>query len=276
MELAFAAPGADARREAQRLLDSGARVLVVANADHSTGAQVEALARARRVPVIAYERLSAGGAAGYLVSYDFVQAGRLMGDGLLDCLRDADVDKPRLAELNGPAADDEATHLKQGYDGVLNPRYSIKAAVKVSDRSLPAGGTTADARRLVAEMLAVGGGRLDGIVAASDELAGAAIQDPGPGPAGGGGRGPGRNTRGSAQPPRGYAVHDGLRPRSARRPRRRRSWPARWPGARIPRRGCLRTPPPRDTEDPHRAGRAQGAHRRGPGPLSFPTVKEEA
>jgi D-xylose transport system substrate-binding protein len=175
--IAFAPPGPRARREATRLLDSGVRVLVVGNADAASGAPVEALAHARRVPVVAYERLSAGGAADYLVSYDFVQAGRLMGDGLVECLRDADVKKPRLAELNGPATDDEATKLKQGYDAVLNPRYSAKLAVKVSDRSLPAGGSRADARRLVGEMLAAGHNRLDGIVAASDGLAGAAIDE---------------------------------------------------------------------------------------------------
>src|SRR5205085_3756351 len=143
--IAFAAPGAPARRAAARLLDGGARVLVVGNADDASGAAVEALGRARRVPVVAYEHLSDRGAADYFVSYDFVQAGRLMGDGLVECLRDAKVKKARLAELNGPPTDDDATRLKQGYDVVLNPRYSVKAAVKVSDRSVPAGGTRADA-----------------------------------------------------------------------------------------------------------------------------------
>jgi D-xylose transport system substrate-binding protein len=175
--IAFAAPGAAGRRQAARLLDAGARVLVVGNADDASGGTLEALGRARHVPVIAYEHLSDRGAADYFVSYDFVQAGRLMGDGLVQCLRDAKVKKPRLAELNGPATDDDATRLKQGYDAVLNSRYASKVAVKVSDRSLPADGTARDARQLVGEMLAAGGNRLDGIVAGSDALAGAAIAE---------------------------------------------------------------------------------------------------
>ncbi len=169
--------GSSPLSQARRLLDAGARVLVVRNRDSSSGAPVERLARSRGVPVIDYGRLTLAGAADYYVGVDEVKTGELMGEGLTDCLRAAAIKHPRIVELNGPATDDLATQLKQGYDSVLNPYFTQERARKLGDESVP-DWSPAAARRSFAAMLARAGGRIDGVLAASDALAGAVIASP--------------------------------------------------------------------------------------------------
>ena len=45
--------------------------------------------------------------------------------------------KPVVAELNGSPTDNNATLFKQGYDGVLKPKYDAKEYVKGPDQSVP-------------------------------------------------------------------------------------------------------------------------------------------
>lgn len=164
------------RRAARRLIDGGARVLVLVNTDSQSGAGAEALAHARGAKVVDYDRLTLRGAADYLVGYDVVQAGELMGAKLADCLDAAGVDHPRIAELNGPPADDEATMLKQGYDSVLNPYFTQEKARKVADLSAAQWNGPA-ASREAAGLVARAGGRIDAVMAGGDGLAAAAIAE---------------------------------------------------------------------------------------------------
>src|SRR5689334_4789878 len=99
---------------AKAMLDSGIKVLMIANLDSDSGKVVIDLARSRKVPVIDYDRLTLNGGADYYVSFNNEAVGRLQAQGLISCLQQKGVKKPVIAELNGSPTDNNATLFKNG------------------------------------------------------------------------------------------------------------------------------------------------------------------
>jgi D-xylose transport system substrate-binding protein len=157
------------RRQAERLIANGAKVLLLVNLDSGSGAAIEANAKSRRVKVIDYDRLTLMGSAQYYVSFDSVQVGRLQGQGLVDCLKEDNVSIPQVAELNGAPTDNNATLFKQGYDSVLNPLYQREKAKKVADQSVP-DSDDQQALTIFEQMLARQNNEIDGVLAGDDGL----------------------------------------------------------------------------------------------------------
>ncbi|MGH9067381.1 MAG: substrate-binding domain-containing protein, partial [Acidimicrobiales bacterium] len=71
--------------DAQAAISSGASVLVVDPLDSGVGAQIESYAKSHGVKVIDYDRLTLGGSRAYYVSFNNVNVGKLMGQGLVTC-----------------------------------------------------------------------------------------------------------------------------------------------------------------------------------------------
>ena len=106
--------------DAQADITRGAKVLVVDALDSTTGATIEAYARARGVAVIDYDRLTLGGSRSYYVSFDNTAVGTLIGKGLLSCLSAWAVKHPVVYVMKGSPTDNNATLFANGYDAVLN------------------------------------------------------------------------------------------------------------------------------------------------------------
>ncbi|MEU9884312.1 substrate-binding domain-containing protein [Sphaerisporangium sp. NPDC051011] len=158
---------------ADQMITNGATVLLIVNLDSGTGKAVIDKAKAQGVPVIDYDRLTLGGGASYYVSFDNVKVGQLQGEGLVQCLADKKVDKPIIAELNGSPTDNNATLFKQGYDGVLQPKFDSGEYTKGPDESVPEwdpvkGGT-------MFEQMLTSQPKIAGVLAANDNLGNAAI-----------------------------------------------------------------------------------------------------
>jgi D-xylose transport system substrate-binding protein len=159
---------------ADQMLNSGATVLMITSLDSESGTQVIKKAEAKGVKVIDYDRLTTGGGASYYVSFDNVAVGQLQGQGLVKCLAATNVKNPVVAELHGSPTDNNATQFKQGYDGVLGPKYQSKAMVKGPDK--PVKDWNNDIAKTVFEqMMAETAGRIDGVLAANDGLANSVI-----------------------------------------------------------------------------------------------------
>jgi D-xylose transport system substrate-binding protein len=149
-------------------------VLFMASPDSSTGVAVIAKAQERGIPVIDYENLTLGGGADYHLGFDLVSVGVAQGEAMLECLP-SKVRNPKIVYLNGSPTDVNATLLKLGYASVLEGAAGKKAKVKiVDDQSVPDWGDD-----LVADIVALVWARADekinGLVAASDGLAIAAL-----------------------------------------------------------------------------------------------------
>ena len=118
--------GSDATQfsDAQTDITKGASVLVVDALDSGVGAHIESYAKAHGVAVIDYDRLVLGGSRKYYVSFNNVQVGTLIGQGMVSCVAAWGVKKPQLIVMKGAPTDNNATLFAQGYDAVLAPKFS--------------------------------------------------------------------------------------------------------------------------------------------------------
>ncbi|HVA53769.1 MAG TPA: substrate-binding domain-containing protein [Acidimicrobiales bacterium] len=114
--------GSDTKQftDAQAAITNGTKVLVLDPLDSTTGAVIEAYAKARGVKVIDYDRLTLGGARTYYVSFDNVAVGTLIGKGLLSCITSWKVASPVVYVMRGAPTDNNATLFAQGYNAVLS------------------------------------------------------------------------------------------------------------------------------------------------------------
>jgi len=112
--------------DAQADIAKGAKVLVLDPLDSTTGAIIEAYAKARGVKVIDYDRLTLGGARTYYVSFNNVAVGTLIGQGVVSCISAWGVTNPTVYVMKGAPTDNNATLFAQGYDAVLATQSSYK------------------------------------------------------------------------------------------------------------------------------------------------------
>ena len=127
------AQGSDATElaDAQADITKGASVLIMDPLDAGVGTSIEKYAKSHGVAVIDYDRLVLGGSRKYYVSFDNVQVGKLIGQGLVSCVTAWKVAKPNVLVMYGAATDNNATLFGQGYNAVMNPLFSAGTWVKV-------------------------------------------------------------------------------------------------------------------------------------------------
>jgi D-xylose transport system substrate-binding protein len=130
--------GSDATQlaDAQTAITKGATVLVVDPLDSGVGAHIEKLAASHGVVVIDYDRLTLGGTRKYYVSFNNVQVGKLIGQGLVSCVAAWHVKNPQVIVMKGASTDNNATLFAQGYNAVLAPEFASSGWKDVSN---PAG-----------------------------------------------------------------------------------------------------------------------------------------
>jgi len=126
---------------AQSAITKGAVVLVVDPLDSGVGAHIESYAKSHGVAVIDYDRLTLGGDRSYYVSFNNVEVGTLLGQGLVSCVSAWGVKDPQVVVMRGAPTDNNATLFADGYDAVLAPYFS---SGKWKDVANPAGTWTPD------------------------------------------------------------------------------------------------------------------------------------
>ena len=156
------------------MVNSGVKVLIIANLDSDTGKQVLDKAKAKKIPTIDYDRLTLNGGADYYVSFDNEQVGELQAGGLINCLKQKNVVNPIVAELNGSPTDNNATLFKNGYDSLLQPKYDDAQYTKGPDQSVPDWDN--DEGGKIFDQMLQQQPKIDGVLAANDGLAGAVIK----------------------------------------------------------------------------------------------------
>jgi D-xylose transport system substrate-binding protein len=70
------------------------------------------------------------------VSFDNVEVGKMIGQGLVDCISAWKVNKPNVLVMNGDPTDNNASLFSQGYHEVLDPKFKDGTYVKTGE---PAG-----------------------------------------------------------------------------------------------------------------------------------------
>lgn len=180
LEAAFEEAGVDydiqnAENDAERMtqiadtmIGDGVTVLAIVNLDSESGAAIQEKAASQGVATIDYDRLTLGGSAEYYVSFDNTVVGELQGQGLADCLGD----KPaNIVYLNGSPTDNNATLFSAGAHSVLDP---ITSYTVVGEQAVPEWDNE-EAATIFQQLYTAADGKVDGVLAANDGLAGAAI-----------------------------------------------------------------------------------------------------
>ncbi|GAA4025321.1 substrate-binding domain-containing protein [Allokutzneria multivorans] len=157
---------------ADSMISQGVKVLMITNLSDESGAAIERKAKNAAIPVIDYDRLSLGGSADYYVSFNNTKVGQLQGQGLVECLKGKA--NPQIIQINGGPEDNNATLFKNGALSVLKPKYDAGEFKLSGDQAIAKwdnqlGNTTFQ------QLLTANGGKVDGVLAANDGLAGAVI-----------------------------------------------------------------------------------------------------
>jgi D-xylose transport system substrate-binding protein len=155
------------------MINQSVNVLMIVNLDSDSGAACEKKALDAGIPSIDYDRLTLGGSAKYYVSFDNVQVGKLMGDGLIACLDAAGKTKANIVEINGDPTDNNAALFKEGYDGALKPKYDSGDYTKVGDQTGKWDATVA--QTTFEQLFTQAKGKVDGVISANDTMAGGIV-----------------------------------------------------------------------------------------------------
>jgi D-xylose transport system substrate-binding protein len=161
------------QQQAEQAITNGAKVLLLVNLDSGSGAAIAANAKSQGVKVIDYDRLTLDtDAQDYYVSFNNEKVGQLQGQGLVDCM--GDKKGAEIAVLNGSPTDNNATLFKKGYDSVINPKFESGEWKEVDDQSVP-DWDNQKALTIFEQILQKNNNQIDGVLAANDGLANAAI-----------------------------------------------------------------------------------------------------
>jgi D-xylose transport system substrate-binding protein len=157
---------------ADGMITQGVKVLVIASINSEVGKTVATKAAAAGIPTIDYDRLNLGGSSKYYVSFDNTKVGELQGQALADALKGKAA--AQVIEIEGAPTDNNATLFYNGQQKVLKPLYTAGTLKLVKSQAIDGwdnqkGGNTFE------QFLTQNGGKVDGVVAANDGLAGAVI-----------------------------------------------------------------------------------------------------
>jgi D-xylose transport system substrate-binding protein len=169
VEVAYGDP-AEQVKLAKKLIADGAKVLVVVPVDGHKASEIVAVAKASKVPVIAYDRLILNPDLAFYISYNNEKVGELQASYAL-----SKNPTGNYLLINGPVSDNNATLFRNGQLRVLKPGIDAGKIILIGDFIMDDWGEIG-ALMKTDEFLSSAKDKPDVIVAANDALAGGAIQ----------------------------------------------------------------------------------------------------
>jgi D-xylose transport system substrate-binding protein len=155
------------------MINQGVAILMIVNLDSNSGAACEKKAKDSGIKSIDYDRMTLGGFADYYVSYQNVEVGKLMGDGLVACLDADKKTKANIVYVDGDPTDPNAAQFKQGYVEALKPKIDSGAYKLLGDKTGKWDATVA--QQTFEQMFTQNNGKIDGVIAANDTMAGGIV-----------------------------------------------------------------------------------------------------
>ncbi len=169
-EVLYSAAKTDAEQQTQATtaISGGASVIVLDPLHGDAAAAIVTQAKAAHIPVISYERLVLNTPdLSYYVSFDRESAGGLLAGSLITAM--GSKTNPTIVEIDGDPSDTNTKAFKQSALTVLDGKVKFGAQFDTP------GATAANAKAEMLSALANLNFKVDGVLAASDGLAGAAI-----------------------------------------------------------------------------------------------------
>lgn len=150
------------------LIAKGAKVLIVLAMDKDAVQPAIAKARARNIPVIAYDRLIEAPGVFY-ITFDNKEVGRMQARGVHQARP-----KGNYVMIKGSPTDPNADFLRAGQQEVLEAAIK-KGEVKIVGEEYTEGWKPEVAQRNMEQILTRTGGKVDAVVASNDGTAGGVI-----------------------------------------------------------------------------------------------------
>jgi D-xylose transport system substrate-binding protein len=159
--------------QAEADINAGASVLLIDGIDSSSGAAIAQMAADQGVAVIDYDRLNTGGPEDrYYVSFNNVEVGQVMGQGLVDCIDSWKLQDPNILIMDGDPTDNNAKLFAEGYNGLLKPYFDDGTYVKVGE---PAGTWDPDKAATIFQQQYTAHPEINAVISANDDKANAII-----------------------------------------------------------------------------------------------------
>jgi D-xylose transport system substrate-binding protein len=158
--------------QADSCLSRGAKVAVVTDIAQGTSIAIEKKFAKAGGSSIDYDRQVVGGIAKVYVSFDGKKVGQAQARGVVNALKGKS--KPVVAELWGGPTDQNAFWFKSGNDAVLNPLFKSSKLSKGPQQFVPLWLAT-NAQPIFEQMLLKTNNKIDGAIAANDNIAGAVV-----------------------------------------------------------------------------------------------------
>jgi D-xylose transport system substrate-binding protein len=158
--------------QADSCLSRGAKIAVVTDISPGTSIAIEKKFAAAGGSSIDYDRQVVGGIAKVYVAFDGTAVGAAQAKGVVKALKGKS--KPVVAELWGGPTDQNAFWFKSGNDKVLNPLFASGKLSKGPQQFVPLWLAT-NAQPIFEQMLLKTNNKIDGAVAANDNIAGAVV-----------------------------------------------------------------------------------------------------
>jgi D-xylose transport system substrate-binding protein len=158
--------------QADACLAAGAKVAVVTDIASGTSIAIEKKFAKAGGSSIDYDRQVVGGIAKVYVTFDGKAVGAAQANGVVSALKGKS--KPVVAELWGGPTDQNAFWFKSGNDAVLNPLFASGKLTKGPQKFVPDWLAT-NAAPIFTQMLLQTNNKIDGVIAANDNIAGAVI-----------------------------------------------------------------------------------------------------
>ena len=165
------------KAQAQACLAAGAKVVIETALDNGSAAAIEKLFTSSGGHAIDYDRQVLGGTASVYVTFDGKSVGEAQATGVLAAMKkNGTYHGGTVAELWGGPTDQNAFWFKSGNDAVLNPLFSKGPIVKGPQQFVPDWDAN-NAATIFQQMLVKTNNKIDGVIAANDNIAGAVIAD---------------------------------------------------------------------------------------------------
>ncbi len=158
--------------QADSCLSRGAKVAIIVDIAAGTSIAIQKKFQAAGGVSIDYDRQVVGGIAKVYVAFDGKAVGAAQANGILKPLKGKS--KPVVAELWGGPTDTNAFWFKSGNDAVLNPLFKKGTLTKGPQQFVP-GWLATNAAPIFSQMLLRTNNKIDGAIAANDNIAGAVV-----------------------------------------------------------------------------------------------------
>ena len=158
--------------QADACLAAGAKVAIITDIAAGTSISIQKKFAKAGGYSIDYDRLVSGGRAKVYVAFDGTAVGVAQATGILKGLKGKT--KPVVAELWGGPTDANAFWFKSGNDKILNPLFKSGKIAKGPQQFVPLWLAT-NAGPIYSQMLVRTNNKIDGAIAANDNIAGAVV-----------------------------------------------------------------------------------------------------